>query len=467
MQFLTFDGITKLIDRIDFLDFVSGGFRSRIRSSTLTADRTLTTPDKDGAIAIDTARSTGLQNLTTPGLVQLPAGANSVPTVLPVGAAGMDLIGSANTAAARGAIDAQRAAFPGATTVDVLSATSGLQRRASDNSVWFNDNLVEAPATIAERALSQRGLVPNGSGVIPAVADRLGVLRAEGWSKFKIDQQNKLAGLYSLRRDSTSYGDENDSFFAVAPGVVYGWYSVAFAGDNPPSGANYALALSMWDGEPVPNPVNLFNYQYISGSAGLLSRPLAVGDRRLFISKASLPSAAPWEQGYYRAIGLFGSSGYVSPTGTQYYAPQSGSPLGFYTRWISYLRQIAAPTVTDLGSEWEIQIAADMPNIDIPNPAGGSWPIGTKVGLMQGGDGNFFYPGPTSYRNFIPGGIDAARPISPPESGDYTQYRFAVFGTVPSTVAKSLAPGTAQLKIVVYLLNAADMRFNVNIFEVV
>jgi hypothetical protein len=65
----------------DFLDFVSGSFRSRIQAGTLTADRTLTAPDKTGTIAVDTARSTSIQNLTAAGLVQLAAGADSVASI--------------------------------------------------------------------------------------------------------------------------------------------------------------------------------------------------------------------------------------------------------------------------------------------------------------------------------------------------------------------------------------------------
>jgi hypothetical protein len=47
----------------DFLDFVSGNYRSRIQAGTLTADRTLTAPDSTGTIALQTARSASIQNL--------------------------------------------------------------------------------------------------------------------------------------------------------------------------------------------------------------------------------------------------------------------------------------------------------------------------------------------------------------------------------------------------------------------
>jgi hypothetical protein len=65
----------------DFLDFVSGSFRSRIQAGTLTADRTLTAPDADGTIALQTARSNSIQAQTAAGLLQLAAGADSVASI--------------------------------------------------------------------------------------------------------------------------------------------------------------------------------------------------------------------------------------------------------------------------------------------------------------------------------------------------------------------------------------------------
>jgi hypothetical protein len=62
MRWLSFPGKLKLISVADFLDFGSGAFRSRIQAGTLTADQTLTL-NKSGNVAVDTARSTSIQNL--------------------------------------------------------------------------------------------------------------------------------------------------------------------------------------------------------------------------------------------------------------------------------------------------------------------------------------------------------------------------------------------------------------------
>jgi hypothetical protein len=57
------NGVKQLVRRVDFIDFANGNFRSRIQAGTLTADRTLTAPDATGTIALQTARSTSIQNL--------------------------------------------------------------------------------------------------------------------------------------------------------------------------------------------------------------------------------------------------------------------------------------------------------------------------------------------------------------------------------------------------------------------
>lgn len=375
------------------------------------------------------------------------------------GAAGLQVLQQATAAGVRGAIDAEIAFTPGSILRTTLTGV-GLERRASDGSVWLNGKLTQAPATITQRALSQRGLVPNGTCEIPAVLDAGGVLRAEGWSNFGIDTANKISGLYSIQRQTVSTGVSCDNFFSIPPGVIVGWYSAAFAGDSIPNGLKYSLALSCWDGEPTPNPVDTLYVNYISGSASTLSRPLTVGDAAVFIDKSGVTPNT--YTGTYRGLALYGSDGYVSPSGTQYKAPQSGSPLGFYTRWVQYAGLGTPATIEDLGTEYKINLAAGA--WSIANPSGGAWPIGTKCGATAGGDGNFVYPGPTAYRDFIPGAWDIMRPEDTPSTSN--QFKIAVYGTVPNAIAKNLPPGTARVKIALYLLTPCNMRFHVNLFEI-
>jgi hypothetical protein len=443
--------------------------KSTIVSADIT-DGTITNADISATAAIVASKLSGVQPLSSrltgfdelagPGLVQLPSGAGTSPTIVPVGAGGLAAIAGADASGVRAEIDAEVSSTPGATLRTTLTG-SGLERRASDGSVWMNGKIRQAPATIAQRALSQRGLVPNGTCEIPAVADASGILRAEGWGDFLVDTSNKLAGGYTIRRLSPGAIISSDQFFSLTPGAVYGLFASSFAGSSPPVGAGYTLALSMWDGEATPQPVDLPTYNYLAGSASTLSRPLNVGDTSIFINKAGVTSST--YLGAFRHFAIYGSAGYVSPSGTQYRAPQSGSSLGFYTQWHTRISSGTSATITDLGTELRIDVVPGLPWA-VANPAGGAWPIGTLCGATGGGDGNFYYPAGTS-RAFIPDNYDIIRPSRSPETVTAT-FKFAIFGTVPTTLADNLPPGCTALKVATFQSSAADWRFNANIFEI-
>lgn len=190
----------------DFLDFVSGSFRSRIQAGTLTADRALTAPDKTGTISVETARSTSIQNLATAGLVQLAAGADSVASIVPVGVTGLASIAAADQAAGRNAIGVQYLgtqteipgqmigitdwAVPAAASADVMCdrlygsvptvTTTGTVTRAPAANLFFNEEsftefetetVIEVPVNLASVLYSDGFFLIHGYAT-PGVAPR-------------------------------------------------------------------------------------------------------------------------------------------------------------------------------------------------------------------------------------------------------------------------------------------------------
>jgi hypothetical protein len=133
MRWLSFVGKLKLISVADFLDFGSGAFRSRIQAGTLTADRTLTAPDRTGTIAIS-EETAGVASTA-----KLLMGVHQIQTARNVNSTGL-----------------------GSTSDDVFQRFSGLSSRynVTFSGISTPDNLFDASTdTVAQVAAGAVGTI--------------------------------------------------------------------------------------------------------------------------------------------------------------------------------------------------------------------------------------------------------------------------------------------------------------------
>lgn len=114
----------KLISTADFLDFGSGGFRSRLKPGTLTADNDLTLPIGPGTIALTNAKTEAIAAQAGTGLIK-STGANTA-AIVATSATIDNLLGAADQAAVRGVIGAVSALYVQSRGQNLVTNGSGL-----------------------------------------------------------------------------------------------------------------------------------------------------------------------------------------------------------------------------------------------------------------------------------------------------------------------------------------------------
>jgi hypothetical protein len=122
MDFATIvNGVKQLVRRVDFVDFGNGGFRSRLKPGTLTADNDLTLPIGPGTIALTNAKTEAIAAQTATGLIK-STGANTA-SIVSTSTTIDNLLGAADQTAARGAIGLGTLATQNAVPAELIGIT--------------------------------------------------------------------------------------------------------------------------------------------------------------------------------------------------------------------------------------------------------------------------------------------------------------------------------------------------------
>jgi hypothetical protein len=382
MDFATIvNGVRQLVRRVDFIDFGNGGFRSRLKPGTLTADNDLTLPTGPGAIALTNAKTEAIAAQTSIGLIKSLG--PSTATILPTGAIGEQLFATGDAAAARGAIDAETWRYTGSTLVATLTG-SGLEQRLSDRSVWLNGKIVQG-AYLTARELNDRqtGYIRNGACNFPVTPDAGGVLRAENWPGVIAYPIQAVSGNYSLLCNTpyTYLATECVEYSYVPAGVTLKFVATVRA-KNFVAGNQHFPFVAQYDADKLPNDA-YYNSIALS-TASTLSASLAVGATTVRINKGA---ATQWGNGNYKHLLVFP---YKNSFGKIYPKPSDPDNAYCYSRNNAFLGVTASVVTT--ATEYILTLPAPWA---YPNPAAGSggvWPVGTEVAESQGGDGNTLYP---------------------------------------------------------------------------